>query len=34
MADTAYRTWAHLGPRSSALFPPERFHFDVLDIGT
>ena len=33
VADTAYQTWSHLVPQTPALFPPERFHFDVLDIG-
>lgn len=33
VADTAYQTWSHLVPQAPALFPPERFHFDVLDIG-
>jgi hypothetical protein len=32
VADTAYQTWSHLA-HSSALFPPERFHFDVLNIS-
>jgi hypothetical protein len=33
VADSAYRTWSHLVPQSTAMFPPERFHFEVLDIG-
>jgi hypothetical protein len=33
MATSAYRTWSHLSPPPPALFPPERFHFEVLDIG-
>jgi len=33
VADTAYQTWSHLFAQAPALFPPERFHFDVLDIG-
>lgn len=33
VADTAYQTWSHLVPQTPALFPPERFHFDVLNIG-
>ena len=33
VADTAYRTWSHLVAESPALLPPERFHFEVLDIG-
>ena len=33
VADTAYHTWSHLIPNMPLLFPPERFHFEVLDIG-
>ena len=33
VADTAYHSWSQLVPESSALLPPERFHFDVLDTG-
>jgi len=33
VAATAYRTWACLAPDSPALFPPERFHFDVVDLA-
>jgi hypothetical protein len=33
MAAGAYQTWAHLAPEEPALLPPERFHFEVLDIG-
>jgi hypothetical protein len=32
VADTAYRTWSHLTAQAPALFPPERFHFEVLNI--
>ncbi len=32
VADTAYHTWAQLVPEITGLFPPERFHFDVVDI--
>ena len=32
VADTAYQTWAHLAPTVPVLFPPERFHFEVLSI--
>lgn len=32
VADSAYQTWSRLVPQASALFPPERFHFDVLSI--
>ncbi|MGO9258284.1 MAG: hypothetical protein ACLQU1_18505 [Bryobacteraceae bacterium] len=33
MTAGAYQTWSHLAPREPALLPPERFHFEVLDIG-
>jgi len=33
MADAAYQTWSHLVPQEAALLPPERFHFEVVDIG-
>jgi hypothetical protein len=33
VADTAYQTWSHLVPQAAALLPPERFHFEVLNIG-
>jgi hypothetical protein len=33
VADTAYQTWSHLTPFASAMFPPERFHFEVLDLS-
>ena len=33
VADTAYQTWSHLVPQTTALFPPERFHFEVLNLG-
>ena len=32
VADSAYQTWSHLAPQAPALLPPERFHFDVLDL--
>ncbi|HWB83499.1 MAG TPA: hypothetical protein VG675_05135 [Bryobacteraceae bacterium] len=32
VADSAYRTWAHLGSQQFALLPPERFHFEVLNM--
>src|SRR5262245_26812650 len=32
MADSAFQTWSHLVPQATAFFPPERFHFDVLDV--
>jgi len=33
VADTAYRTWSHLVPEALALLPPDRFHFEVVNIG-
>jgi hypothetical protein len=31
VAETAYQTWSHLvAPQAPALFPPERFHFEVI----
>jgi hypothetical protein len=33
VAGSAYHTWSHLVPQEAALLPPERFHFDVVDIG-
>jgi hypothetical protein len=32
VADSAYQTWSHLTPKTPTLFPPERFHFEVLNI--
>jgi hypothetical protein len=32
LSTTAYRTWSHLVPQAEGLFPPERFHFDVLSV--
>ncbi|HEV2444653.1 MAG TPA: hypothetical protein VGS58_01970 [Candidatus Sulfopaludibacter sp.] len=32
VADTAYQTWSHLVPEAQGLFPPERFHFEVLSL--
>jgi hypothetical protein len=32
VASTAFQTWSHLIPQEPALLPPERFHFDVVDI--
>jgi len=34
VADSAYQTWSHLSVQGASLLPPERFHFEVLDIGT
>src|ERR1044071_2264287 len=33
VAGAAFQTWSRLIPQEPALLPPERFHFDVLDIG-
>ena len=33
MTAGAYQTWSHLAAEELALLPPERFHFEVLDIG-
>jgi hypothetical protein len=32
VANTAYQTWSHLAADESTLLPPDRFHFDVLDL--
>src|ERR1700674_558794 len=32
LADSAYQTWSHLIPVAPVLFPPERFHFDVVNL--
>src|SRR5436190_20135192 len=32
VADSAFQAWSHLVPTSMSLFPPERFHFDVLEL--
>lgn len=29
----AYEAWAQLAPQAASLFPPHRFHFDVLSVG-
>ena len=29
----AYDAWARLAPADSSLFPPHRFHFDVMSVG-
>ena len=31
LTTTAYRTWARLAHESPALFPPDRFHFQVVE---
>jgi len=33
LAGTAYQTWAHMAYESPAALPPERFHFEVLDLA-
>jgi hypothetical protein len=33
VAGAAYQTWSHLISQAPGLFPPERFHFDVVNIG-
>jgi hypothetical protein len=30
IADSAYRAWSHMIPDIPVLFPPERFHFEVV----
>jgi hypothetical protein len=32
VAASAYQTWAHLIPDTLALLPPDRFHFEVVDL--
>jgi hypothetical protein len=32
VAGSAYHAWARMGARVPALLPPNRFHFDVLDL--
>jgi len=32
VGETAYQTWSHLIPDAPVLFPPDRFHFEVVDI--
>jgi hypothetical protein len=32
IAGSAYDTWARMGARVPALLPPDRFHFDVLEL--
>jgi hypothetical protein len=32
VADSAFQSWSHLAPQYAALLPPERFHFDVLEL--
>jgi hypothetical protein len=32
VASTAYQTWSHLVPDALTLLPPDRFHFEVLNL--
>ena len=34
MTSTAYQTWARLAQTTPALFPPDRFHFQVVEMPT
>jgi hypothetical protein len=34
VTSTAYRTWARLAQDAPTLFPPDRFHFDVVELRT
>lgn len=34
VADSAFHAWSHLSPSNAALLPPERFHFDVVQIDS
>lgn len=34
VAKSAYRAWSRMGPQDIGLFPPDRFHFQVLDIAS
>jgi hypothetical protein len=33
LAATAYQTWARLSPEPVASLPPERFHFEIVDLA-
>jgi hypothetical protein len=33
IADTAYHTWAGMSPDATGSLPPERFHFDVINMS-
>ena len=33
VANSAYQTWSRLSPQTAALLPPDRFHFEVVDLG-
>ena len=32
VASSAYQTWSHLTPQALGLFPPDRFHFEVVEV--
>jgi hypothetical protein len=32
VATSAYQTWAHLIPDTPTLLPPDRFHFEIVDL--
>ena len=32
VGDSAYQTWSHLFMNTPVLFPPDRFHFDVVNL--
>ncbi len=32
VANSAYQSWAHLNTEQPALLPPDRFHFEVIDV--
>jgi hypothetical protein len=34
VAASAYHTWAGMSPEPVASFPPERFHFEIVDLET
>jgi hypothetical protein len=33
VAGTAYQTWSHMSIGAPAVLPPERFHFEILDLA-
>jgi hypothetical protein len=33
VADSAYQAWSHLAPHDAALLPPDRFHFEVMELN-
>jgi len=34
VAKSAYRAWSLMSPADAGLFPPDRFHFEVVDIAS